>query len=85
MTVRLQSHIKVTKVEGGSVILDEQSGQYWQMNSTAATALDILLDKGSVEAAATTLAESYDVDAEQARSDVESLLASLRSASLVVE
>ncbi|MBZ4318584.1 lasso peptide biosynthesis PqqD family chaperone [Streptomyces huiliensis] len=85
MAVRLQDHVSVTKVEGGSVILDERSGRYWQINSSAGTALDALLGGGDAEAAAEALVRRYEVDSAQARADVKALLSALRSASLVEE
>jgi PqqD family protein of HPr-rel-A system len=82
MTLRLQDRVLVTETEDGAVLLNERSGQYWQLNSSGWLILQTLLRDGSPDMAAAALVARYPVEPEQARADVEALLATLRKARL---
>jgi PqqD family protein of HPr-rel-A system len=83
MTLRLLDHVVMTETEDGAVLLNERSGQYWQLNRSGWLILQTLLRDGTPDAAAAALAARYPVEPDQARADVEALLATLRTARLV--
>jgi len=83
MTLKLRDGVSSADTDYGIMLLDEDSGQYWNLNPTAARALRTLLDGGAPEQAARELTERYQVDAVTAGRDVRELLDGLRSAGLV--
>jgi hypothetical protein len=85
MTLKLRDRVSTADTDYGMALLDEDSGQYWNLNPTAALALRTLLDGGTTAQAAQELTEQYAVDAQTANRDVEDLLGELRSAGLVTE
>jgi Coenzyme PQQ synthesis protein D (PqqD) len=85
MTLQLRDGVSAADTDYGMALLDEDSGQYWNLNPTAALALRTLLDSGTTAQAVQELTEQYAVDAETASQDVEDLLGALRSAGLVKE
>ena len=85
MTMRLRDGVSSADTDYGTVLLDEHSGQYWNLNPTAALALRTLLGGGSPAEAVRQITERYSVDAETAGRDVQELVDALRSAGLVRE
>jgi hypothetical protein len=85
MTLTLRDGVSTADTDYGMALLDEDSGQYWNLNPTAALALRTLLDGGTTAQAAQELTEQYAVDADIANRDVEDLLGELHSAGLVKE
>ena len=85
MTLKLRDGVSAADTDYGMALLDEDSGQYWNLNPTAGLALRRLLDGGTVAQAVQELTEEYAVDADTANRDVEDLLGELRSAGLVQE
>ena len=85
MTLKLRDGVSVADTDYGMALLDEDSGQYWNLNPTAALALRTLLDGGTTAQAVQELMEQYAVDAETASQDVEDLLGELHAAGLVKE
>ena len=83
MTLRLRDGVSAADTDYGMALLDVASGEYWNLNPTAALALRTLLDGGSREQAVQELTEQYAVDAETASQDVEDLLSELHAAGLV--
>jgi len=83
MTLKLRDGVSSADTDYGIMLLDEDSGQYWNLNPTAARALRTLLDGGAPEQAARELTERYKVDAATAGRDVRELLDGLGSAGLV--
>lgn len=83
LTFALRAGVSAADTEYGIALLDEKSGQYWNLNPSAALVLRTLLGGGTAEQAALSLTEEYDVDAATAGRDVADLLADLRSARLV--
>jgi hypothetical protein len=83
--LKLRDGVSTAETDYGMALLDEDSGQYWNLNPTAALALRTLLDGGTTGQAAQGLAEQYAVDADTANRDVQDLLGELRSAGLVRE
>lgn len=79
----LNRSVVSTDTDYGTALLDERSGRYWTLNSTAALALRVLLDGGDPPAAARALLDQYDVAPATARADVDKLVDELCAAGLV--
>ena len=84
MTLALRDGVSTADTDYGITVLDEDSGEYFTLNPSAALVLRTLLDGGTAEQAVRALTEQYAVDAGTAAADVASLLGELRSARLVV-
>jgi hypothetical protein len=85
MTLTLRDGISSADTDYGVMLLDEGSGQYWNLNPTAALVLRMLLDGGTPAQAVQQLTEQYAVDADTANRDVQDLVDGLHSAGLVQE
>jgi hypothetical protein len=85
MTLKLRDGVSAADTDYGMALLDEDSGQYWNLNPTAALALRTLLGGGTPAQAVQQLIEQYAVDPETASQDIEDLLGELHSAGLVKE
>jgi hypothetical protein len=81
--MRLRDGVSSADTEYGIMLLDESSGQYWNLNPTAAVILRTLLDGGTPAEAVRQVTEQYAVDADTADRDVRELVDRLRSAGLV--
>jgi hypothetical protein len=85
MTLKLRDSVSSADTDYGVMLLDEGSGQYWNLNPTAALVLRTLLDGGTPAKAVQQLTEQYAVDADIANRDVQDLVDGLHSAGLVQE
>ena len=85
MTLQLRDGVFTTETDYGVTLLDEKSGQYWNLNPTAALVLRMLLAGGTPDQAVQELTKQYEVNADTASRDVEELVGSLHSAGLVKE
>src|SRR5699024_755800 len=85
MSLNLAPHVSAVHVESGSVLLNQKTGRYWQINGSASTILAILTEGGTVEEACQRLTDEYEVERPQAERDVRTLLDGLLSAGLVKE
>jgi hypothetical protein len=83
MTVRLRSGVFEAETEYGLVLLDGDSGRYYDLNGTGALVLRTLLSGGTAGQAARALADEYAVSLDEAAQDVEDLLAHLRTTGMV--
>jgi hypothetical protein len=83
MTLKLRNGVSSADTDYGIVLLDEGSGQYWNLNPTAALVLRTLLDGGTPAKAAQELTEQFAVEADTASRDVGDLVDGLQSAGLV--
>ena len=83
MTLKLRDGVSSADTDYGIMLLDEDSGQYWNLNPTAALVLRLLLDGGTPAQAVQQLTEQYAVDTNSASRDVQDILEGLRSAGLV--
>ncbi|GGX81122.1 lasso peptide biosynthesis PqqD family chaperone [Streptomyces minutiscleroticus] len=84
MALRFGADVCTAKTGYGTVLLDQRSGAYWELNPTATLVVDILLTGGDEAAAATAVTEAFDVDADRARADVDALVEQLRAGGLAV-
>jgi Coenzyme PQQ synthesis protein D (PqqD) len=85
MALKLRNGVSAAETDYGIALLDEESGQYWNLNPTGALALRTLLDGGTTAQAVQALTEEYAVDVDTATRDVEDLVSGLHSAGLVQE
>jgi hypothetical protein len=85
MTLELRDGVSTADTDYGLMLLDEDSGQYWNLNPTATVVLRTLLDGGTPEQAAKELTGQYLVDADTANRDIQDLVGELHSAGLVRE
>jgi hypothetical protein len=85
MTVRLRAEVSTADTDDGMVLLDERAGRYWQLNTTGALVLRLMLDGASPGQVAQTLADRYPVRIQQAAADVTTLLRRLRTAGMVTD
>ncbi|MER6614846.1 lasso peptide biosynthesis PqqD family chaperone [Streptomyces xantholiticus] len=85
MKLRNRPYLTVTETEYGAVLLDTRTGEYWQMNPSAATAAQALLDGGDADDAVRRVTDHFEVDTERAANDVRTLIEVMRSAGVVQE
>jgi Coenzyme PQQ synthesis protein D (PqqD) len=83
MTLKLRDGVSTAETDYGITLLDEDSGDYWNLNPTGALVLRTLLEGGTPAQAVEALAEQYQVDADAANQDVQDLVRELRTAGLV--
>lgn len=81
--MKLRAGVYLVEVDYGTALLDEECGEYWNLNPTGALILERLLAGGTAEDAARALAEEYAVDLGSAERDVRQLLDELCSSGLV--
>jgi len=85
MTLKLRDGVSTAETDYGTTLLDEDSGQYWNLNPTGVLVLRTLLEGGTPAQAVQELTAQYAVDADTATRDVEDLVGGLHSAGLVEE
>ncbi|KIZ16544.1 lasso peptide biosynthesis PqqD family chaperone [Streptomyces natalensis] len=83
MALRLGAHITTADTEYGTVLLDQRSGEYWELNPTGTLILRTLLDGGDEQDATDALIAEFDIDRSRGSKDVTELLTQLRSCGLV--
>jgi len=79
----MKPDVSVCELDAHTVVLNERTGKYWQLNETGATMLTALLDGATAEEVAERVATVRPVDTEQALADVRALVDSLVGADLV--
>lgn len=82
MPLRFGADITTAETDYGTVLLDERTGSYWELNPTATLVVRTLLDGGEEADAAAALVREFDIDRAQALRDVETLVGQLRGAEL---
>ncbi|MDQ0712084.1 hypothetical protein QFZ55_001536 [Streptomyces luteogriseus] len=82
--MRLHPDVSTTDTDDGTVLLNERTGRYWQLNNTGAHVLRELLDGHQPAAIATGLASRYGIDSQQAERDVSAVIERLRGSELVI-
>jgi hypothetical protein len=85
MALTLRPGVFDTETEYGIVLLDGDSGEYYDLNPTGALVLRTLLTGATAGQAAQALTEEYAVGLDDAAQDVRELLAHLRTARLIEE
>jgi hypothetical protein len=85
MTLKLRDGVSTADTDYGTALLDEDSGEYWNLNPSGALVLRTLLEGGTSTDAVQALVERYDIDTDAASRDIQDLLGELRSAGLVAQ
>jgi coenzyme PQQ synthesis protein D (PqqD) len=85
MALKLRPGVFEAETEYGIVLLDGDSGEYFDLNPTGALVLRALLTGATAGQAARTLTEEYQVGLDDATRDVRELLEHLHTAGLVEE
>jgi hypothetical protein len=80
-----QDRVMMQRVEGDSVLLDIESGEYFSLNEVGGRVWELCDGNRSVAAIAEVICAEYDVPSETAVGDACELLESLAGAGLVVE
>ncbi|GGM80653.1 hypothetical protein GCM10012275_59150 [Longimycelium tulufanense] len=83
MPFTLRRDVSMTTADDATVLLDERTGTYWQLNPSGSLVLSTLLSGGSPQQATEQLVERYAVEPARAADDVTSLVEHLRRAKLV--
>ncbi|MGP3691516.1 lasso peptide biosynthesis PqqD family chaperone [Streptomyces sp. IBSNAI002] len=83
MTVRLCPGTTTAETDDGTVLLNERTGDHWQLNATGSIALERLLAGHGIGALAADVAAVYGISAVRAREDLTALLSHLRAAGLI--
>jgi coenzyme PQQ synthesis protein D (PqqD) len=83
--LKLRDGVSTADTDYGIALLDEDSGEYWNLNPSGALVLRTLLGGGTPTEAVQALIERYDVDTDSASRDVQDLLGELCSAGLVAQ
>lgn len=82
--MRLHPDVSTTDTDDGTVLLNERTGRYWQLNNTGAHVLRELLDGHEPAGIAAALAGRYGIDPQQAERDVSAVIERLRGSELVI-
>ena len=84
MNLRLRADVSTVDTDHGLVLLDERNGKYYQLNSTGAVVLRVLIETGSTEAAVRMLGERFPDATDRIAIDVAAVVAHLRAVGLIV-
>jgi hypothetical protein len=85
MMLKLRDGVSTADTDYGLAVLDEDSGEYWNLNPTGALVLRTLLEGGTPEQAVQALTQQYAIDVDTASRDVQDLMGGLHSAGLVAQ
>jgi hypothetical protein len=85
MMLKLRDGVSTADTDYGLALLDEDSGQYWNLNPTGSLVLRTLLEGGTPEQAVQALTQQYAIDVDTASRDVQDLMGGLHSAGLVAQ
>ena len=84
MSYVLRADVSTAETDNGVTLLDERSGEYFNLNPSGALVLRALLAGASRDEAVDRLVAAYGIDRATADTDVTALVSALRSAELVV-
>ncbi|MEU1015408.1 lasso peptide biosynthesis PqqD family chaperone [Streptomyces sp. NPDC005900] len=82
MALRFGPDVCTTKTDYGTVLLDQRSGDYWELNPTGTLVVRTLLDGGGEAAAVDALVAEFDISRPRAEQDVADLVRELRESGL---
>ncbi|MFF7409040.1 lasso peptide biosynthesis PqqD family chaperone [Streptomyces lydicus] len=82
MALRFGVDVSTAETDYGTVLLDERSGDYWELNPTGTLVIKTLLDGGDEGDAVDALVARFDIDRAQAAQDVAALVQELRASGL---
>jgi hypothetical protein len=82
MPLRFGTDVCTATTDYGTILLDQRTGQYWELNPTATLIVSTLMAGGDADDATNALVSEFDVSSEQAREDVTALIGELRAGGL---
>ncbi|WP_431999757.1 lasso peptide biosynthesis PqqD family chaperone [Streptomyces sioyaensis] len=82
MALRFGDKVSTAATDYGTVLLDERSGQYWELNPTASLIVTTLLAGGDETAAVDALLAEFGIEPARAEQDVATLVEELRASGL---
>ncbi|MFF3286402.1 lasso peptide biosynthesis PqqD family chaperone [Streptomyces sp. NPDC003023] len=82
MALRFGADVSTAETDYGTVLLDERSGTYWELNPSGTVVIKTLLNGGDEAAAIDALVGEFDIDRDQAANDVAALVQDLRTTGL---
>ncbi|MFI6103359.1 lasso peptide biosynthesis PqqD family chaperone [Streptomyces sp. NPDC093595] len=82
MALRFGADVSTAETGYGTVLLDQRSGEYWELNPAGTLIVRVLMAGGDEAAAADALVGEYDIDRARAEEDVAALVADLRTSGL---
>ncbi|GHG54349.1 lasso peptide biosynthesis PqqD family chaperone [Streptomyces griseocarneus] len=83
MALRFATDVSTARTDYGTVLLDQRSGQYWELNPTGTLVVQTLLEGGGEADAVDAVVAEFAIDRPQAAHDVAALIGQLRQAGLV--
>ncbi|MGV9881551.1 lasso peptide biosynthesis PqqD family chaperone [Streptomyces sp. NPDC003006] len=82
MALRFDPDVSTAETDYGTVLLDQRSGDYWELNPTGTLVVKTLLDGGGEAAAVDALVTEFDIGRARAEQDVAALVEELRESGL---
>ncbi|GAA3934182.1 hypothetical protein GCM10022244_48230 [Streptomyces gulbargensis] len=82
MALRFGAGVSTADTDYGTVLLDERSGEYWELNPTGSLVVRTLMAGGDEADAVAALTGEFEIEPAQARHDVEALVRQLRTSGL---
>ncbi|OKK02615.1 hypothetical protein AMK26_23690 [Streptomyces sp. CB03234] len=82
MALRFGPDVSAAETDYGTVLLDQRSGNYWELNPTGTLVVKTLLEGGDEAAAVDALVTEFDIDRARAEPDVTALVQELRTSGL---
>ncbi|MER7575787.1 lasso peptide biosynthesis PqqD family chaperone [Streptomyces sp. NPDC126514] len=82
MALRFGPDVSTAETDYGTVLLDQRSGNYWELNPTGTLVVKTLLEGGEEAAAVDALVTEFDIDRSRAEQDVTALVQELRKSGL---
>ncbi|MFV0133874.1 lasso peptide biosynthesis PqqD family chaperone [Streptomyces sp. HMX87] len=82
MALRFSPDVSTAQTDYGTVLLDQRSGSYWELNPTGTLVVQTLLKGGDEAEAVDALVTEFDTDRARAEQDVTALVQELRKAGL---
>ncbi|MFE6331781.1 lasso peptide biosynthesis PqqD family chaperone [Streptomyces sp. NPDC057798] len=82
MALRFGPDVSTAETDYGTVLLDQRSGNYWELNPTGTLVVKTLLEGGEEAAAVDALVMEFDIDRSRAEQDVTALVQELRKSGL---
>jgi hypothetical protein len=82
MALRFAADVSTAETDYGTVLLDQRSGHYWELNPTGTLVVKTLLEGGEEADAVDALVTEFDINRRQAAQDVATLVQELRVSGL---
>ncbi|MCC5037071.1 lasso peptide biosynthesis PqqD family chaperone [Streptomyces sp. WAC 00631] len=83
MPLQFAADVSTAETDYGTVLLDQRSGRYWELNPTGTLVVKALLRGADEKDAVEALVAEFEIEREQAAHDVAALVETLRDSGLV--